>query len=93
LEKRRLKLSFPISGHLQLNPADTRGQLALIASVAVALPIVGPFFGAGTKVFSHLSLQNLIQDRLQQGGHASVALEQLLDLLVIDRNLKGGHRQ
>ena len=45
------------------------------------------------KVVSHLGLQNLIQDWLQQGGHASVPVEQLLDLLVIDRNLKGGHRQ
>jgi hypothetical protein len=57
------------------------------------LSVLGPFLWTSTKVVGHLGLENLVQDRFQQGGHASVPLEQLLDLLVIDRNLKGGHRQ
>jgi hypothetical protein len=57
------------------------------------LSVLGPLLWTSTKVVGHLGLENLVQDRFQQGGHASVPLEQLLDLLVIDRNLKGGHRQ
>jgi hypothetical protein len=81
-----------IARHLQLKPADPRGELPPVAPVAVTLPIVGPLLRAGTKVIGHLGLQNLVQDRLQQGGHASVPVEQLLDLLVRNRNLKSGHR-
>jgi hypothetical protein len=43
-------------------------------------------------MLSHLGLQNLVQNRLQENGHSSVALEQLLDLLVVDRNLNSSHR-
>jgi len=38
---------------------------------------------------SELGLRNLVQNRLQHGHHAAVFLEELLGLLVIDRDLKG----
>jgi hypothetical protein len=47
----------------------------------------------GVERVCHLGLQHLVQDRLQQDRHSSVALEQLLDLLITGRNLKGGQPQ
>jgi hypothetical protein len=44
-------------------------------------------------ISSRLGLQNLFQDRLQQGSHASVPLKQLLELLVVDVSPEDSHRQ
>jgi hypothetical protein len=43
-------------------------------------------------VIGHLCLQDLVEDRLQQRRQSAVAVQQVLDLLVVNRNLKGGHR-
>jgi len=44
-------------------------------------------------MFSHLRLQDLVEDRLQKHRHSPVALEQLLDLLAVDLDLKSSHRR
>ncbi|MCS4162589.1 hypothetical protein GGP94_003034 [Salinibacter ruber] len=44
-------------------------------------------------MFSHLGLQNLVQDRLQKDRHSPIALQQLLDLLTVDLDLKSGQRR
>ncbi len=56
LEKFGLERPVSIAGHLQLKPADPRGELPPVAPVAVTLPIVGPLLRAGTKVIGHLRL-------------------------------------
>ena len=81
LEEFGLERPVSIARHLQLKPADTRRQLALIAPVAVAPPPRGPFFGAGTKVVGHLGLKKLTQNRLQQGSRVLVPVEQSLPSL------------
>jgi hypothetical protein len=60
LEECCLELSFPLSGHPQLNPTDTRGKLALVAPDAAALSVIGSFLRSSAKVIGHLRLQNLI---------------------------------
>jgi len=92
LKQGRLEGPFSISGHLQFDRADSGRQFALVRSVPVALPVVGLLAGLGLRMFGHLRLQYLVEDRLQQDGHSSVASEQLMDLLVIDLDLNGGHR-
>ena len=92
LEEPGLKRPVPISGDLQVDRSDPCGELPLIRPVAVALPRVGPLVRFGAQVFGHLRLQHLVQDRLQQRCHSSVALEQVLDLFVVDCILKSGHR-
>ena len=65
----------------------------LVGSVSVVLLALGLFSRLSSKVFSHLSLQNLVQDWLQKHRHSPVSLEQLLDLLTVDLNLKSDHRR
>ncbi len=52
--------TFSARGNLQFKCADTRGKLALVAPVAVALSVIGSFLRSSAKVVGHLSLQNLI---------------------------------
>jgi hypothetical protein len=97
LEERRLEGPFSISRHLHrrnscAKGADSRGELTFVTSVPVPAPIVGLLARFGLQMFGHLGLQNLVEDRLQQRRQSAVAVQQVLDLLVVNRNLKGGHR-
>lgn len=92
LKQGRLEGAFSVSWHLQFDGPDPDGQLSLLGAVPVPAPIVGLLARFGLQMFGHLGLQHLVQDRLQQDRHSSVALKQLVDLLVVDCNLNSSHR-
>jgi hypothetical protein len=78
--------------HSQLDPPDPRGELALLRPVAVTLPNVGALIRLGPEVIGHHRLQDLVEDRLEKSCQSALSVQQVLDLLVVNRNLKGGHR-
>ena len=61
--------------HAQDKWADTRGQLALPISIAVALPFFRTFVAVGAEVIAHLRLEHLVEDRLDQLAQRSRLLE------------------
>ena len=93
LEKRRLERTLAITGHFKLDRADPRGEPALVTPVAPAAALVGTLARLSAEIFAHLRLQELVQNGFEQRRHAAVSLQKVLDLLVVDCNLKGGHRQ
>ena len=92
MEKSRLKRPFPIPWHFEFNRANPCRQLSLIRSVPVPPSIVGLLAGLGLQMFGHLSLQYMVEDRLQKDRHSPIPSKQFLDLLVRNLHLKGSHR-
>jgi hypothetical protein len=43
-------------------------------------------------MFSHLGLQDLVQDWLQEDRHSPIPSKQLVDLLLVDLDLNSSHR-
>jgi hypothetical protein len=92
LKETRLKGALSIARHFQFDRPDARGELPLVRSVAVTLAGVGALIRLGAEVIGHLRLQNLVEDRLKESRKSAVSVQQVLDLLVVDANLKSGHR-
>jgi len=84
VEQRGPERALAVARDLQIERADTGGELPRVRAVPVSLAAIGLLVRRGVQMLGHLRIQDLIEDRPEQRRESLVALQEVLDLVVVD---------